>query len=139
MLPFLFAQALPEPSLIDLGAVVPSAIANKRYDLLLVVGLVALVALARWGGAKVWPWLGTPRGGALLAAFGITGGLLFAALKAGQPLTVDLVVACFLTASSTAGLWSMGKNVAKKKPEPVTQMAPERCTPIEIANGTCKP
>lgn len=137
MLPFLVAQALPEPSILDLGVIGSQAIANKRYDLLVVVALVGLVALARWGGAKAWPWLGTPRGGALLVALGGTGGLLLAALKAGQPLTVDLVLACFLTSASAAGLWSMGKNVAKK-PVPAPSLQ-ERCTPIEIANGTCKP
>lgn len=133
----LFAQALPEPSLFDLGGLFVQAISGKQYALGFVVALLGAVGLARWGGAKVWPWLGTPRGGAVLVAVGGTLSLVLAGLRAGQPLTVDLVLGCFLTAATASGLWSIGKNTLQRTPAP--QMAPDKCTPIEIANGTCKP
>lgn len=135
MLPFLFAQA--EPSALDLGAQFAQAVHDKQYAVVVIVLLMGGIWLARWGGAKVWPWLGTPRGGAVLVVLGGTGTLLLGALKAGQPLSVELVLGCFLTAANAAGLWSLGKNVIQKAP--TQAMAPERCTPIEIANGTCKP
>lgn len=128
----LFAQALPEPSLFDLGGLFVQAISGKQYALGVVVALLGAVGLARWGGAKVWPWLGTPRGGAVLVAVGGTLSLVLAGLRAGQPLTVDLVLGCFLTAATASGLWSLGKNTFQKAPEP--QSVGPVCSAADIAN-----
>lgn len=132
-----FAQtSIPEPDLGGLASTFLAALASKNYALLGTVAVLALVWAARTFGAKVIPGLGTPRGGAILSAVGGTAALLVAALTAGQPLTVSLVVGCLWTALSASGLWSVGKNLAAPAPQ---AKAPTICTPAEIANGTCKP
>lgn len=137
MLSSLLAQASVEPSLVDLGSVFLSALSGGQYALLGAVALLVLVLLARKGGEKVVPWFGTPRGGAVLAlaVAGLTP--LVARLSAGAPLSLGLVLESVVVALSASGLWSVGKNLAT--PKPVTAMSPTICTPIEIANGTCKP
>lgn len=132
-----FAQSVAEPDAGSLFTTFLSALASKNWALLGTVAVLALVWAARTFGAKVIPGLGTPRGGAILSAVGGTAALLVAALTAGQPLTVSLVVGCFWTALSASGLWSVGKNLTA--PAPTPQAAPTICTPAEIANGTCKP
>lgn len=131
-----FAQSVAEPDVGSLFTTFLSALASKNWALLGTVAVLALVWAARTFGAKVIPGLGTPRGGAILSAVGGTAALLVAALSAGQPLTVSLVVGCFWTALSASGLWSVGKNLTTPAPQ---AKSPTICTPAEIANGTCKP
>lgn len=132
----LLAQALPEPSVADLGALLLQAITGKQYALLASILVLGAVWLARWAGAKAWAPLGTPRAAALLSALGGTAGLMAIALGSGQPFSLGLLMGCVSTALGASGLWSTAKHITEPK---VVAMAPDRCTPIEIANGTCKP
>lgn len=135
MLPFLLAQA--EASALDLGGLLLSAFTQKNYALVGALLLMLGVLLARKVGAKALPWLGTPRGAAVLAAVGGSAAVLVARLASGAPLSPALVLEALTAALTASGLWSTGKALAEKaEPTPTLQ---ERCTPIEIANGTCKP
>ena len=137
MLPLLLAQAVAEPSILDVGGVLVSALSGGQYALLGAAGLLLLVLVARKAGGRYVPFLATPRGGAVLAL--LVAGLtpLVARLAAGAPFSMGLVLEAVTVALSASGLWSVGKNLAHKGTS--AAMAPERCTPIEIANGTCKP
>ena len=126
----LLSTVVPEPSLLDLGSLLVQAITTKNYSLLGSVLVLGLVFLARWGGTKIHPRLGTPRAGALLVAVGGTSTLLIAALVAGQPFSLDLLVDSFLKAMGASGIWSVVKNATQAKGV---------CTPREIASGECKP
>lgn len=137
MLPFLLAQA--EASAFDLGGLLLSAFTQKNYALVGALLLMLGVLLARKVGGKAWPWLATPRGSAVLAAVGGSAAVLVARLSTGSPLSLSLAMEALTAALTASGLWSTGKALAEKMPKPVVAMAPERCTPIEIANGTCKP
>lgn len=133
--------AIPEPDAGDLGTSFLSAIATKNWVLLAVVVLAAGVLIARLlakrFAGKFGAWIASPRGSAILASVGGTATLLMYAIRNGVPFTLDLLLGCFMTALSASGLWSVGKAVVEKpKPQP---MAPEKCTPIQIANGTCSP
>lgn len=136
MLPLTLATA--EPSVFDLGGILLSALSGGQYALLGAAGLLLLVLAARKAGSNVHPWFATPRGGAVLAL--LVAGLtpLVARLTAGAPLSLGLVLECVAVALSASGLWSVGKNLAVKKTGPAPA-EPPICTPIEIANGTCKP
>lgn len=136
MPPSLLAQ-LSEPSIVDVGGVLLSALSGGQYALLGAAALLLLVLVARKVGGKYVPFLATPRGGAVLALAlaGLTS--LVARLSAGATLSLGLVLEAVAVALSASGLWSTGKALVEKKP--VTAMAPGICTPIEIANGTCKP
>lgn len=136
MLSTLLAQ-VSEPSIVDIGGVILSALSGGQYALLGAAALLLLVLAARKGGAKLIPWLGTPRGGAVLALAlaGLTS--LVARLSAGVPFSLGLVLEAVVVALSASGLWSVSKNLATK-PAPVAN-ADAVCTPREIAAGTCKP
>jgi len=134
----LLSTVVPEPSLLDLGALLVQAITSKHYSLMGSVLVLGLVFLVRYFGAKLHPALGTPRAGAILAGVGGTASLLVAALAAGQPFSLGLLLSCVSTALGGAGLWSVAKNAAQK-PLPPPSESKGVCTPIEIANGTCKP
>lgn len=125
MLPFLVAQA--ELSTLDVWGLLLSAFTQRNYPLLGALLLMVGVLVARKVGAKAWPWLGTPRGGAILAALGGGAAVLVARLAAGAPLSLAVAMEALTAALTASGLWSTGKALM------------ERCTPIEIANGTCKP
>lgn len=133
MPPSLLAQ-LSEPSIVDVGGVLLSALSGGQYALLGAAALLLLVLVARKVGGKYVPFLATPRGGAVLALAlaGLTS--LVARLSAGVPFSLGLVLEAVAVALSASGLWSTGKALVEKK-----AMAPGICTPIEIANGTCKP
>jgi hypothetical protein len=137
MLPSLLAQ-LSEPSLLDVGGVLLSALSGGQYALLGAAALLLLVLVARKVGGKYVPFLATPRGGAVLGLLlaGLT--TLVARLSAGAPLSLGLVLEALMAALAVSGLWSTGKALVEKS-APVTAMSPGICTPIEIANGTCKP
>jgi len=138
MLPLLLAQALAEPSLLDVGGILLSALSGGQYALLGAAALLVVVLVARKVGGRYVPFLATPRGGAALALLvaGLTS--LVARLSTGAPFSLGLVLEAVTVALSASGLWSVGKNLAT--PKPVQQMAaPEICTPMQIANGTCKP
>lgn len=137
MIPLFLAQATAEPSLLDLGGVFLSALSGGKYALLGAVSLLALVLVARKVGAKYVPWLATPRGGAVLSVALTTLTPLVTQLGAGAALTVGLLLQCLTLGLSASGLWSVAKNVTA--PPPLPTEAQTRCTPIEIANGTCKP
>ena len=138
MLPLpLLSTVVAEPSLLDLGALLVQAITTKHYSLLGSVLVLGGVFLARYFGAKLHPALGTSRAGAILAGVGGTASLLVAALAAGQPFSLGLLLSAFFTAMGGAGMWSVAKNAAQKPLPPAESKGV--CTPIEIANGTCKP
>lgn len=136
MLPPILAQAA-EPSIFDVGGVLLSAISGGQYALLGAAALLLVVLVARKAGAKLHPFFATPRGGAVTALLvaGLTS--LVARLSTGAPLSLGAVLEAVAVALSASGLWSVGKHLT-------TPHAPEHgikpiCTPIEIANGTCKP
>lgn len=128
---YLVAQA--EASALDLGGLLLSAFSSRNYPLAGALLLMLGVLAARKGGAKVLPWLGTPRGGAVLAAVGGGAAVLVARLAAGAPLSLGLALEA-LTASLTAsGLWSTGKALVEK-PKPEQTVGPV-CSAADIANG----
>lgn len=133
----LLATVPAEPSLLDLGGLILSAFSGGQYALLGAAVLLGLVLLARRVGTQAVPWLGTPRGGATLSL--LTGGLtvLVARLSTGAVFGLGLVLEAVAAALTASGLWSVSKNLATPKP-PVAESRGV-CTPIEIANGTCKP
>lgn len=133
----LLSTVTPEPSLLDLGALLVQAITTKHYSLLGSVLVLGAVFLVRYFGVKLHPSLGTPRAGAILAAVGGTSSLLVAALAAGQTFSLGLLLSALSTALGGAGLWSVAKNATQKPLPPAESKGV--CTPIEIANGTCKP
>ena len=137
MLPSLLAQAT-EPSILDVGGILLSAFSGGQYALLGAAALLLVVLAARKGGAKVLPWLGTPRGGAVLslALVGLT--TLVARLSSGAAFSLGLVLEAVSAAVMTSGLWSTGKALVEKKAQPAPSVATV-CTPREIAAGTCKP
>ena len=127
-------QTAPVPDL-GLGEVlslVARAFAGRQWGLLGVLALLGLVFLLRKAGGRYIPFLDTPRGAVVLSLVGGTGTLLAAALSAGTPFSLGLVLSCLMTAASASGLWSWGQSL--KKPSPAVI-----CTPTEIANGTCRP
>jgi hypothetical protein len=129
--------AIPEPDVGSLGASFLQALMSKNWGLLLSVALLAVVWAVRAFGGRLWAPIATPRGSALLSFFGGTLALLVAALGTGQSFSLSLLLSCVSTALTASGLWSTTKAVVERaKPQP---MAPERCTPIQIANGTCTP
>lgn len=136
MSPFLLAQ-VTEPSLLDVGGVLLSALSGGQYALLGAAALLLLVLVARKVGGKYVPFLATPRGGAVLGLLlaGLTS--LVARLSAGAVFSTGLVLEAVMVALTASGLWSTGKALVEKKP--VLAPEPPICTPIEIANGTCKP
>lgn len=140
MLPSLLAQ-VTEPSVLNVGGVIVTAILGKKYTLLGCAALVLAVYAARKGGAKVLPWFATPRGSAFLAFLGGGSTWLFAHLSLGEALTPELISEAIKAALTASGLWSTGKALVERKAVPVPAVAPEGpiCNPIEIANGTCRP
>lgn len=137
MLPSLLAQ-VTEPSVLDVGGIIVTAILGKQYTLLGIAGLVLAVFAVRKSGAKVLPWLATPRGSAVLAFLGGGSTWLLFHLGKGEPMSPELISEAIKAALSASGLWSTGKALAEKKPA-AAMPEPPICTPIEIANGTCKP
>lgn len=135
----LLSTVVPEPSLLDLGTLLVQAITLKHYSLLGSVLVLGGVFLARSFGTRLHPALGTPRAGALLAGVGGTASLLVAALAAGQPFSLGLLLSALSTALGGAGLWSVAKNATQPTPVPAPVETKAVCTPREIAAGTCKP
>lgn len=138
MLPSLLAQATAEPSLLDVGGILLSALSGGQYALLGAAALLLVVLVARKVGGKYVPFLATPRGGAVLALLlaGLTS--LVARLASGAAFSVGLVLEAVTVALSASGLWSTGKALVEKKAQPTPSVATV-CTPREIAAGTCKP
>lgn len=136
----LLAQAVAEPSLFDVGGILLNALSGGQYALLGAAALLLLVLVARKAGGQFVPFFATPRGGAVLALLvaGLTS--LVARLSTGAPLSLGVVLEAVTVALSASGLWSTGKALVEKKPVSQQQI-PEGpiCSPIEIANGTCKP
>lgn len=127
--------AIPEPDVGSLGASFLTALMSKNWGLLLSVALLGVVWAVRALGGKVWAPLASERGSAVLAFLGGTLALLVGALSAGQSFNVSLLLGCVSTALTASGLWSTTKSVVAPKPT----MAPDKCSPIQIANGTCTP
>ena len=138
MLPSLLVTLAADPSLLDVGGVIVTAILGKKYTLLGCAALVLLVYAARKAGAKAVPWFATPRGSAFLAFLGGGSTWLLTRLALGESMTPDLISEAINAALAASGLWSTGKALVEKRPTP-EPMGPPICTPIEIANGTCKP
>lgn len=138
MLPSLLAQATAEPSILDVGGILLSALSGGQYALLGAAALLLVVLVARKVGGKYVPFLATPRGGAVLALLvaGLTS--LVARLAAGSALSAGLVLEAVMVALSASGLWSTSKALVEKKAQAAPSVATV-CTPREIAAGTCKP
>lgn len=140
MLPSVLAQAVAEPSVLDVGGLVLSALSGGQYALLGAAALLLLVLVARKVGGRYVPFLATPRGGAVLGLLlaGLT--TLTARLSAGAVLSTGLVLEAVMVALTASGLWSTGKALVEKKSAPVSTLDDATvCTPREIAAGTCKP
>lgn len=139
MSPFLLAQAVAEPSLFDVLGIIAAAVLGKKYTLLGCAALVLAVFAARKGGAKVLPWLATPRGSALLAFLGGGSTWLFVRVAAGEAMSPELISEAIKAALTASGLWSTGKALVERKAVPEPAESPTVCTPREIAAGTCQP
>lgn len=102
-------------------------------------GLAVLVAiLVTWAakkyGAKAWPFLGTARGGALLALFLGVAGTLIPAAAGGAPFTLKLCIDALLFGLTSIGGWvgvrrliwgDVSAAVAKEAGQTVIPLGPE--------------
>ncbi len=149
-LPFLAlaqAVAIPDPSNTDafLGAIV-QAIAGGQWRAVVVLVAIGAVYFLKTGGARIpgaiGLFLGTSRGGAILAlAFSVVTGL-GAMLLAGQPITVKAVIDILLLGFTTIGGWVgvrriLGLDVASKAA--ATFVAPAPGTAGDAAAALSKP
>ncbi len=102
-----FAQAAP-PSPDDPTAflqTIVAAVQGGQWRVVAVLGLVALVWVARRYGARYWPFLATSRGGALLA---LVAGCLTTfgpAVFAGTTFSLKLVLDALMLGVTAAGGW----------------------------------
>lgn len=99
------AQAVmpdPDAGVAGFAAAIYQAFAAKNWAVLIALGLVGLVSLARHYGGKVWPFLGTDRGGALLSLVGGLGIAVFTAATAAGTHTVLQVLGTALLMTITA-------------------------------------
>lgn len=112
-LPIGLAVAQPSPD--DPGAffnAVVAAIQGGQWRVVAVLGVIALVWVAKRYGSKRWAFLGTSRGGALLA---LAAGLVstFApAILAGTPFNLKLVLDAVMLGVTAAGGWVMVRRLA---------------------------
>ncbi|ATB41127.1 hypothetical protein CYFUS_006589 [Cystobacter fuscus] len=104
----------PSPTEVGLGEVVKlvvQALTSRNWGLLacaLVLGAVYVVR--RFLSSRV-PWLSTDVAGVLLSMATAVSLTLVAALQAGTPITLSLVLGALLTAAGASGLFSWGKKL----------------------------
>ena len=111
------APAVPDPT-IDLGgwtAAVLDAIRGGRWLVTFGLLLVGLVALARWGLARMVPWFGTDRGGTVLAAVTAAIAVVGSGLGAGAPFGLDLFAAALAAAAGAIGIFTAAKRLIAPK------------------------
>ena len=99
--------------LLDFLRPIADAVLGGEYALASALALVFAVVLARRYGAKVWPFLGTGPGAAILVLLGSFGGALATALT-GAGLSWGLVQAALLVAVSAAGGYSLARTLVLK-------------------------
>ncbi len=92
----------PEGNLADFAGAVYQAFATRNWGVLIALVLLGLVFLARHFGSKVWPFLSTDRGGALLSLVGGLGISVFAAATAAGTHTLLQVLGTGLLMTVTA-------------------------------------
>jgi hypothetical protein len=102
----------PEGNLAGFAAAVYQAFAAKNWGVLIALVLVGLVYLARHFGAKLWPFLGTDRGGALLSLVGGLGLSVFAAAtSSGAHGVLQVLGTGFLMAITASGAYALLKKL----------------------------
>jgi hypothetical protein len=89
-----------------------AAIQGGQWRVVAVLGVVALVWAAKRYGSKWWPFLGTSRGGALLALVAGVVSTFGPALVAGTPFSVKLLLDALLLGVTAAGGWVVVRRLA---------------------------
>lgn len=142
--PEVLPQEAPPTPLEEVVGQLAEALSGRQWSLALCLLVVALVVVLRKvasvaGNLGEGPlselllWLSTPKGAVALAVTGGTATLLSVALSGGQPISLGLLISCFLGAASASGLFSWGQTLVRPKSTAVPV-----CSPEEIANGTCR-
>lgn len=118
-----FAQVSPDDPSAFFNAVV-AAIQGGQWRAVAVLGVIALVWVAKRYGSRYWPFLGTSRGGALLA---LAAGLVstFApAIFAGTPFSLKLVLDAVMLGVTAAGGWVVVRRLAFGEQVPPNPASP---------------
>lgn len=126
--------ALPEspptdtstPGEVQLGEVVKlfaQAVSSKNWGLLACALVLSAVYAVRRFGASLVPWLRTDVAGISLAVVTAAALQLSAALAAGKPVTLSLVLGILFTAAGASGLFSWGTKLkaASSAAKPATR------------------
>lgn len=123
LLPFLaLAQeaALPsEPGAI--ASAVIAAISGGQWKLVAALVVVGVIWVLRKFGASVWPFLGSPGGGALLAFTSGTALYLCGLVYAGIAVTPKMAIEGVLFAASAIGGWTGIRRILALIPLPWLQ------------------
>lgn len=102
------------------------AVTTSNWRALAALGVVAFVWAGRTYGAKKIPWLGTDRGGSVLALLtGIAGGLANAWL-AGKPVDLSLVVQGLQTGVLASGGYVMTRRLLWPEQRVAISVPPSR-------------
>lgn len=101
----------------------------RNWLLLSVLATTGLTWAAKRYGTKVWPWLGTRRGGALLNLSLALVTTLVPALVGGGPLSAGVLINMVLAAIGSSGGWLLLRNIAWG--EPKAQVAAEAAKTVE--------
>ncbi|HEX5750010.1 MAG TPA: hypothetical protein VFZ09_27520 [Archangium sp.] len=107
---------------VQLGEVVKlvaQAVSSRNWGLLACAVVLGLVYVVRRFGVSKLPWLRTDAAGIALALVTAAGLQLSAALGAGRPVTLSLVLGILTTAAGASGLFSWGAKLKAATTRPV--------------------
>lgn len=123
----------------DAARLLDRAILGKEWALLASLAVVGVVFVLRRVGARLWAWLGTPKGAVFLSMVGGTATALALALGAGATFSLGLLLSCFMTAAGASGLFSWAQTALRPKASgpTVSQEPPPVCSPRDVADGKC--
>jgi len=105
------------------GAIV-TAVQGGQWRVVAVLAVVALVWAAKRWGSTYWPFLGTSRGGALLALAAGLVSTLGPALVAGTPFSLKLLLDALLLGVTAAGGWVVVRRLAFGENVPANPLPP---------------
>jgi hypothetical protein len=102
----------PDASLAGFAGALYSAFQAKNWSVLIALVLVGLVYLARRFGSKLWPFLGTDRGGALLSLVsGLAVSVFAAASSSGAHSVLQVLGSGLLMALTASGTYVLVKKL----------------------------
>lgn len=114
LIPVLALAQVVVPTPDDPGAFLAfllTAVQTKQWVLVGMLATMGLVALAKKIGTKYVPWLGTRRGGALLALIGGLAVALVEVLLTSKSLSASTVIFALLYGPGAAGIWTMARRL----------------------------